>query len=152
LLQDHFAPNQSNAVVLLGSIAGQLITGDQPAGYHAAKGALRQLARYYACSLGPKGIRVNCVSPGIVLKPEAESFYRLNKKLVALYAGICPLRRFGTAADVARVVRFLCSEDSAFITARTLWWMAVFRWCGRLPWLDNWFQLTSSNLLNLDGI
>jgi NAD(P)-dependent dehydrogenase (short-subunit alcohol dehydrogenase family) len=76
------------------------------------------LVRYYACSLGARGIRVNCVSPGVILKREAEAFYRLNKKLVALYERVAPLRRFGTAADVAAVVRFLCSEDAAFITGQ----------------------------------
>src|SRR5439155_20485051 len=90
------------------------------AAYHAVQRALRQLARFYDVTLGPKGIRVNCVSPGIVLKPEADRFYRANKKLVALYERIAPLRRFGTAADVARVVWFLCSEDSAFITGQDI--------------------------------
>ena len=120
LLQDRFSKKHSNSIVILGSIAGQMITGDQPAAYHAAKGALRQLARYYACALGPKGIRVNLVSPGIVLKPEARPFYRLNKKLVALYSQICPLRRFGSAAEVASVVRFLCSDDASFITGQDI--------------------------------
>ena len=120
LLQEHFAPGQSNAIVILGSVAASLVTGDQPAGYHAVKGALRQLARYYAWTLGPKGIRVNCVSPGIILKPESEGFYRLNPDLVALYERVAPLRRFGTAADVASVVRFLCSQEAGFITGQDI--------------------------------
>jgi NAD(P)-dependent dehydrogenase (short-subunit alcohol dehydrogenase family) len=120
LLQDKFAPGRANSIVILGSVAANLVTADQPAGYHAVKGALRQLARYYAWTLGPKGIRVNCVSPGIVLKTEAERFYRLNKDLVALYERISPLRRFGTAAEVASVVRFLCSDDASFITGQDI--------------------------------
>ena len=120
LAQDNFSPRQSNAIVILGSIAGQLVAEEQPVGYHAVKAALRQLARYYACSLGPKGIRVNCVSPGVILKPEAENFYRLNRELAALYERVAPLRRFGTAAEVAGVVRFLCTQDSAFITGQDI--------------------------------
>lgn len=120
LAQDKFTRRQSNAIVILSSIAGQFVAEEQPVGYHAVKGALRQLARYYACKLGSKGIRVNCVSPGVILKPEAEHFYRVNKEVAALYARIAPLRRFGTAADVAGVVRFLCSQDSAFITGQDI--------------------------------
>jgi NAD(P)-dependent dehydrogenase (short-subunit alcohol dehydrogenase family) len=120
LAQDKFSPRQSNAIVILGSIAGQLVAEEQPLGYHVVKGALRQLARYYACTLGPKGIRVNCISPGVILKPEAEGFYRVNKEVTALYERIAPLRRFGTAADVAGVVRFLCSQDSAFVTGQDI--------------------------------
>jgi len=120
LAQPKFSRRQFNSIVILGSIAGQLVAEEQPLGYHVVKGALRQLMRYYACSLGPKGVRVNCVSPGVILKPEAESFYRLNKQVVALYERVTPLRRFGTAADVARVVRFLCSRDSAFITGQDI--------------------------------
>lgn len=120
LVQNRFAARGGNAIVIVGSIAGHLVAEEQPAGYHAVKGALRQLVRYYACALGPKGIRVNGVSPGVILKPEAEPFYRLNKKLTALYERVAPLRRFGTAADVAAVVRFLCGNDSAFITGQDI--------------------------------
>ncbi len=120
LARNRFAARGGNAIVIVGSIAGQLVAEEQPAAYHAVKGALRQLVRYYACALGPKGIRVNGVSPGVILKPEAEPFYRLNKKLTALYERVAPLRRFGTAADVAAVVRFLCGNDSAFVTGQDL--------------------------------
>jgi NAD(P)-dependent dehydrogenase (short-subunit alcohol dehydrogenase family) len=120
LVQDQFNSQRGGAIVVVGSIAGQLVAEEQSVGYHAVKGALRQLVRYYACLLGPCGIRVNCVSPGVILKPEAEKFYRLNKKLMALYERIAPLRRFGTAAEVANVVRFLCSNDSAFITGQDI--------------------------------
>jgi len=120
LAQDKFSPRQSNAIVILGSIAAQLVAEEQPLGYHVVKGALRQLGRYYACTLGPKGIRVNCVSPGVILKPEAENFYRVNKDVATLYERIAPLRRFGTAAEVAGVVRFLCGPDSAFITGQDI--------------------------------
>ena len=120
LAQDHFSPRQSNAIVIFGSIAAQLVAEEQSVGYHTVKAALRQLTRYYACCLGPKGIRVNSVSPGVILKPEAEQFYRINKPVAELYKRIAPLRRFGTAAEVASVVRFLCSKDSAFITGQDI--------------------------------
>lgn len=120
LIQERFASHCSKAIVLVGSIAGQYVADEQSPAYHAAKAALRQLARYYACSLGPKGIRVNSVSPGVILKPEAEEFYRMNQPLVSLYERIAPLRRFGTAAEVAKVVRFLCGDDSSFVTGQDI--------------------------------
>ncbi|HWX22502.1 MAG TPA: SDR family oxidoreductase [Candidatus Binatia bacterium] len=120
LTRNKFISHEGKAIVILGSVAGQFVAEEQPVGYHVAKGALRQLMRYYACALGPAGIRVNSVSPGVILKPEAESFYRKNKELVALYERIAPLRRFGRASEVASVVRFLCGKDAAFITGQDI--------------------------------
>jgi NAD(P)-dependent dehydrogenase (short-subunit alcohol dehydrogenase family) len=117
--QRGFGPGP-NSIVVVGSIASQLVAEEQSAGYHAVKGALRQLVRYYACALGPSGIRVNSVSPGVILKPEAREFYAANPKLVQLYERIAPLRRFGTAAEVAGVVKFLCSGDAAFVTGQDI--------------------------------
>lgn len=120
LVQDRFASHSSKAIVLVGSIASQFVAEEQSLAYHAAKAALRQLARYYAFMLGPKGIRVNSVSPGVILKAEAEEFYRTNQSLVSLYERIAPLRRFGKAAEVAKVVRFLCGDDSSFVTGQDI--------------------------------
>jgi NAD(P)-dependent dehydrogenase (short-subunit alcohol dehydrogenase family) len=108
------------SIVVVGSVAGRMVAEEQPVGYHVAKGGLLQMVRYYACELGPKNIRVNCVSPGVILKPEAEQYYRLNKELRDLYEQLAPLRRFGTAADVAKVVKFLCSDDSSFVTGQDI--------------------------------
>lgn len=107
-----------NSIVIVGSNASRLIAGEQSVGYHAAKAALRQMARYYACSLAPQGLRVNCVTPGIVLKDEARKFYRENEKLHALYRRITPLGRMGSPRDIAEAIGFLCSPGAAFITGQ----------------------------------
>ena len=107
-----------NSIVIVGSNASRLIAGEQSVGYHAAKAALRQMARYYACSLAPQGLRVNCVTPGIVLKDEARKFYRENEKLHALYRRITPLGRMGSPRDIADAIGFLCSPGAAFITGQ----------------------------------
>ena len=58
-----FAPAEPGFIVLVGSIAGEFVSSTQGAGYHVAKAGLNQLMRYYATILGPRGIRVNGVSP-----------------------------------------------------------------------------------------
>src|SRR4030088_3166763 len=68
---DNFDGAKENSIVFVGSIASQFIAEEQPVGYHAAKAALVSMARYYAVALGPRGIRVNSVSPGTVLKDES---------------------------------------------------------------------------------
>lgn len=109
-----------NSIVIVGSNASRLIAGEQSVGYHAAKAALRQMARYYACSLAPQGLRVNYVTPGIVLKDEARKYYRENEKLHALYRRITPLGRMGSPRDIADAIGFLCSPGAAFITGQEI--------------------------------
>ena len=115
---EYFEPGSS--IVLISSVAAEAITRQQPIGYHVAKAALNQMARYYAATLGAKGIRVNAVSPGSVIKEEAKDYYAQRPQIEELYCQIAPLGRMGTPDDVARVVRFLCSDDSAFITGQTI--------------------------------
>src|SRR5262249_6872117 len=61
-LADDFDPAGDRSVVLVTSNAGRFVARDRTAAYHAVKAALRQLARYYAVQLGPRGVRVNVVS------------------------------------------------------------------------------------------
>ena len=66
---------QGPAIVVVGSTAASLVASEQPVGYHMAKAAVMQMVRYYAVALGPKGIRVNAVSPGTTVKDESKQFY-----------------------------------------------------------------------------
>ncbi len=120
---DKFARRGSQAIgsiVIVSSNASRLVAGEQPVSYHAAKAALRQMARYYACTLAGKKIRVNCVTPGVVLKEEARGYYRTNKKLHDLYRQITPLGRMGVAEDIANAIAFLCSPQASFITGQEI--------------------------------
>jgi NAD(P)-dependent dehydrogenase (short-subunit alcohol dehydrogenase family) len=119
-LVDDFDVDGEKAIVMIGSIASQWVAGEQGPGYHVAKAGLVQLARYYALTLGSRGIRVNCVSPGTTVKDENQDHYQRNQKLQDLYAGITPLRRMGTAKDVANVIAFLCSAKAAFVTGQNI--------------------------------
>ncbi len=107
------------AIVIASSNASRLVAGEQPVGYHAAKAALRQMARYYAVVLGPDGIRVNCVTPGAVLKEESREAYLASPFAEPIRAAT-PLRRIPTAEDVAAAVAVLCSPDTALVTGQEL--------------------------------
>ncbi|MGA2940971.1 MAG: SDR family oxidoreductase [Xanthobacteraceae bacterium] len=118
-LQDRFAAGEK-AIVIVCSINGELIAGNLPIGYHAAKAALQQMARYWALALGSRGIRVNSVSPGTVLKEESKQFFLRDRRLSDLYRRITPLGRFGHAREVAQVIGCLCSEQTSFVTGQDI--------------------------------
>ncbi|WP_424833289.1 SDR family NAD(P)-dependent oxidoreductase [Ruegeria sp.] len=103
------------AVVSISSMNAILPPRDA-ATYGASKAALNLWTRAMAKELGPDGIRVNAVAPGAINTPEAPRSDELTAKFVAETA----LGRAGAPKDIARVVRFLASDDAAFITGETL--------------------------------
>ena len=118
-VQDKFAAGDK-AIVVVSSINAELIAGNLPLGYHVAKAALRQMVRYWAVTLGGRGIRVNSVSPGTVLKEESKRFFLRDRKLSDLYRRITPLGRFGHAREVAQVIGCLCGEQTSFVTGQDI--------------------------------
>jgi 3alpha(or 20beta)-hydroxysteroid dehydrogenase len=108
-LAPHMRPGSS--IVLIGSLAG--LTGHFPVAYTVSKWALRGLARVASMELGPRGIRVNIVHPGHIETPMTQSAPHayIEHNLAA-----APLGRLGTTNDVAPLVAFLLSEESAYIS------------------------------------
>jgi NAD(P)-dependent dehydrogenase (short-subunit alcohol dehydrogenase family) len=117
---DYFATDGLRSIVLVSSVNAVFVTPMLPPGYHVAKAGLCQLARYYACTLGPRGIRVNAVCPSTFVKPESESYYSGKPEVRAHLAGMSPLGRMGTHRDVNDVVAFLLGERSAFVTGQAI--------------------------------
>jgi NAD(P)-dependent dehydrogenase (short-subunit alcohol dehydrogenase family) len=108
------------SIVMTSSLAGEMVVGDQSLGYHVAKAALNQMVRYYAVTLAARGIRVNGLVPGQILKEEAEQYFRENPSDYEKRVLSTPLRRMGTAQEMADVVMFLCSPSAAFITGQLI--------------------------------
>lgn len=119
-LAEEFNPLGERSIVIASSLASSYIAREQPVGYHVAKAGLNQMARFFAVSLAGKGIRVNCVIYGAVLKEESKDFYLKHKKLHSLYRNITPLGRMATPDDIAEGVKFLCSDKASFITGQSL--------------------------------
>jgi len=67
-LKDSF--NNEASIIILGSNAGHFVLEEQTSAYHATRAALDGLTKYYAATLGPKGIRCNIVLPATIIKPE----------------------------------------------------------------------------------
>lgn len=120
LASELFAPDGDKSIVLLASNASRFACDEQDAAYHAAKTGLVGLCRHYAVQLGAHGIRVNCVAPGTVLKDETKKYILDDEVLHARFRALIPLRRMGTAAEVAKVIRFLLSADASFITGQEI--------------------------------
>lgn len=108
------------AVVNTASVAGLFGTPGMPA-YVASKHAVMGLTKVAAGEVGPQGIRVNAVCPGPIdtrmVRDIAKQVSPNNPEQVeARYAGSIPLRRYGTAQEVANLVLFLCSDLAGNIT------------------------------------
>jgi NAD(P)-dependent dehydrogenase (short-subunit alcohol dehydrogenase family) len=82
--------------------------------YSATKAALSSLARTLANELAPRGIRVNEVSPGPIETPIFGKI-GLTAEQVDGMSALVPLKRLGTAEEVARAALFLASADSSFL-------------------------------------
>ena len=105
-------------LVHVASIAG---TQPQPASgaYSASKAAILMLSRQLAYEWGPKGIRSNTLSPGLVRTPLSEAFYR-DDDVKTRREAMVPLRRIATPEDMADVALFLASPRSSYVTGQDI--------------------------------
>jgi NAD(P)-dependent dehydrogenase (short-subunit alcohol dehydrogenase family) len=108
------------SVVMVGSLAARQVAREQGPAYHVAKAGLEQLMRYYAATWGPRGIRVNAVIPGIVMKESSRVYYEEHPAVLAAYQQVIPLGRLATPDDVCDAIDFLCSPQASYLTGQSL--------------------------------
>ncbi|HVU33210.1 MAG TPA: SDR family oxidoreductase [Opitutaceae bacterium] len=107
------------SIVNLSSLAARNGGGGGATAYATAKGAVLTFTRGLARELGPLGIRVNALAPGLILGTKFHTTHTAPDVAQATVAGI-PLGRPGNADDVARAVVFLAGEFDGFITGAAL--------------------------------
>ena len=104
------------SIINLSSIAADR-GGRGHCNYAAAKGGINAMTKSLAVELARKGIRVNAVSPGIILTDMTNRIRMFAPEEIKKQI---PLKRCGTAQDVAKAVRFLASKDASYITGEVL--------------------------------
>jgi 3-oxoacyl-[acyl-carrier protein] reductase len=109
----------ASSIVNIASLAGRKGGHGGSLVYSSAKGAMITWTRALAAELGPRGVRVNCVAPGLILGTRFHDTHTTKESADETVRGI-PLGRGGTAEDVARAVAYLASEYDGFITGATL--------------------------------
>ena len=109
-----FLRKQSGSIVTVSSMWGQ-VGASCEAAYSATKGAVIALTKALAQELGPSGIRVNCVSPGLIL---TDMCGNLDQETLEGMAEQTPLGRNGTPEDVAKAIEYLA--DAPFVTGTVL--------------------------------
>lgn len=105
-------------IVNFASQAGRDGGGPGATAYATSKGAVMTFTRSMAKELGPKGIRVNALTAGMIATTFHDTFTK-DEVRAAVAAGT-PLRRQGNAAEVARTVRALASDDMSFVTGTNI--------------------------------
>ncbi|MCL4451538.1 MAG: SDR family oxidoreductase [Candidatus Thermoplasmatota archaeon] len=86
--------------------------------YSASKAALSNITKSLALNFGPR-IRINAVAPGFI-ETDMTVFFRQNEKIYDSIIKRTPLKRFGKPEEIAKIARFLISDDSSFMTGEVI--------------------------------
>ena len=112
----YFLRNHSGSIVNVSSMWGE-VGASMEVHYSAAKAGLIGLTKALAKELGPSGVRVNCVTPGMI---DTDMNKGYTKEDIEAVVDETPLMRIGKPEDVAEAVFFLASDKASFITGQVL--------------------------------
>lgn len=115
-LAPEMVSRRCGAIVTISSMWGRSGASCEAA-YSASKAAIIGLTQALGKELGPSGVRVNCIAPGVI---DTKMMDEHSEETKAILADETPLGRLGTGEDVAKAAAFLLSDDAAFITGQTL--------------------------------
>lgn len=110
----YFLKNQRGCIITVSSMWGQ-VGASCEAAYSATKGAVIALTKALAQELGPSGIRVNCIAPGVILTDMCAG---IDPEILDSLAQEAPVGRNGTPEDVANAMEYLANAD--FVTGQVL--------------------------------
>lgn len=107
---------RSGKIVNMASVVGMCGNMGQ-VNYAASKGGVIALTKSVAKELAPRGINVNAVAPGFI---DTAMTQKLGDGVKDAALASIPMKKFGDVQDIANVVKFLCSEDSKYITGQVI--------------------------------
>ncbi len=118
LVAKHMVKKKKGSIIILSSITAVLGT-DNIGAYGISKAAEAALVRNLAVELGPEGIRVNGIAPGLIKTDFSRALWE-NPSNLKRQENLTPLRRIGTPDDIAGIAHFLACEASSFITGQLI--------------------------------
>lgn len=114
----HLAASGGGSIIIVSSIGGNQGSATL-AVYGMSKAADFSLAKSLAIEHGPRGIRANCIAPGLIRTDFSRELWQ-NEELLARVEKVTPVRRIGEPDDIGGVAVFLASRAAAYITGQTL--------------------------------
>ena len=109
-------PEPGGAIINIASVVGIMGNAGQ-ANYTASKGGVIALTKTTAKELGSRNIRCNAVAPGFIQSKMTDV---LSEDVRKAYMDTIPLKRFGTAEDIAKAVAWLAGDESAYVTGQII--------------------------------
>ena len=109
-------PEPGGAIINIASVVGIMGNAGQ-ANYTASKGGVIALTKTTAKELGSRNIRCNAVAPGFIQSKMTDV---LPEEVKKSYMDMIPLKRFGTAEDIAKAVAWLAGDDAAYVTGQII--------------------------------